>query len=100
MSYAICDNKDAVQPAHQCSLISTFVVHCMGSIIPLLAIAEISYRLSRPVRVLTGHKPQRQVFSLRGSFKLDSVVSQLPFVIQTFIMSTAEKSNEGPRSDP
>ena len=35
-------NKGADQPAYPCSLISTFVVCCQDSIIPLLAIAEIS----------------------------------------------------------
>ena len=35
-------NKGADQPAHPRSLISTFVVHCLDSILPLLAIAEIS----------------------------------------------------------
>ena len=36
------NNKVADQPAHPHSLISAFVVHCLDSIIPLLAIAEIS----------------------------------------------------------
>ena len=40
MSYA--NNKGADQPVHQRSLISTFVVRCLDSLIPLLAIAEIS----------------------------------------------------------
>ena len=40
MPYA--NNKGADQPAHLCSLISAFVVRCLDSIIPLLAIAEIS----------------------------------------------------------
>ena len=31
MPYA--NNKDADQPVHPCSLISTFVVHCLDSII-------------------------------------------------------------------
>ena len=35
------NNKGTDQPAHPRSLISTFVVHCLGSIMPLLAIAEI-----------------------------------------------------------
>ena len=39
--YAICEKlKD--QPTHPCSLISTFIVCYLDSIIPLLAIAEIS----------------------------------------------------------
>ena len=36
------NNKGKDQPAHLHSLISTFVVRCLDSIIPLLAIAEIS----------------------------------------------------------
>ena len=39
--YAICDNKGADQPAHPCSLISTFVVPCLDSIIPLVSISKI-----------------------------------------------------------
>ena len=40
MSYA--NNKDADQPAHPRSLISTFVVRCLDSIISLGSIDEIS----------------------------------------------------------
>ena len=40
MPYA--NNKVADQPAHPRSLISAFVVRCLESIIPLLAIADIS----------------------------------------------------------
>ena len=40
MTYA--NNKGADQPAHPCSLITAFVVHCLDSIIPVLAITEIS----------------------------------------------------------
>ena len=40
MSYA--NNKGADQPVHLRSLISTFVVHCLDSIISLDSIAEIS----------------------------------------------------------
>ena len=36
------NNKGADQTAHLCSLISAFAVHCLNSIIPLLAITEIS----------------------------------------------------------
>ena len=39
MLYA--NNKGADQPAHPRSLISTFVVHCLDSIIPLVSISEI-----------------------------------------------------------
>ena len=40
MPYA--NNKGADQPAHPRSLISAFVVRCLGSIIPLVSIHEIS----------------------------------------------------------
>ena len=40
MAYA--NNKGADQPAHLRSLISTFVVRFLDSVIPVLAIAEIS----------------------------------------------------------
>ena len=40
--YAYANNKGADQPAHPRSLISTFVVHCLDSIIPLVSISEIS----------------------------------------------------------
>ena len=36
------NNKGAGQPAHACSLISTFVIRCLDSIIPLVSISEIS----------------------------------------------------------
>ena len=40
MSYA--NNKGADQPVHPCSLISTFVVRCLDSIIPLVSISKFS----------------------------------------------------------
>ena len=40
MSYA--NNKGADQPAHPRSLISTFVVRCLGSMICILAISKVS----------------------------------------------------------
>ena len=39
--YAIVNNKGADQPAHVRSLISTFVVHCLDSLIPILAKSKI-----------------------------------------------------------
>ena len=38
----LANNEGADQPAHPCSQISAFVVRCLDSIIPLLAIADIS----------------------------------------------------------
>ena len=40
MPYA--NNKDADQPAHPRSLISTFVVRCLDSMICILAISKVS----------------------------------------------------------
>ena len=40
MPYA--NKKGADQPAHPCSLISTFVVHCQDRMIPLVYIPKIS----------------------------------------------------------
>ena len=40
MSYA--KNKSADQPAHPCSLIRAFVIHCLDSVISLDSIAKIS----------------------------------------------------------
>ena len=40
MTYA--NNKGADQPAHPCSLISTFVVCCLDSIICILALSKVS----------------------------------------------------------
>ena len=40
MPYA--NNKGADQPAHSRSLISTFVVRCLDSVMPLVSISEIS----------------------------------------------------------
>ena len=46
VSYAICEqqriSKGADQPAHQCSLISTFVVCCLVSMICIFAISKVS----------------------------------------------------------
>ena len=39
--YAICEQKGTDQPAQPLSLISTIVVHCLDSIIPLLAISKL-----------------------------------------------------------
>ena len=69
------NNKGADQPAHPRSLISAFVIRCLDSIIPLVSIPKISSLwlaslLSRPVWVLPGRRPRRQVFSWRGSYVL------------------------------
>ena len=72
--HALCEQKDAVQPAHPCSLISTFVVCCLdtGSIIPVLAKSKISILYLVSVAEQAGlsylvAKPRREVFLLHGS---------------------------------
>ena len=55
ISFNICaNNKSADQPAHPCSLISTFVVHCLDSIILLVSISGISSLYLASVVVQTG----------------------------------------------
>ena len=71
--YVTCKLQRRRSPAHLRSLISAFVVRCLDSITPLLAIAEIS-RLARLCSwagrfesFLVGN-PQRQVCSWHGSY--------------------------------
>ena len=52
MPYA--NNNGTDQPAHQRSLISTFVVRCLDSIIPLVSISEISSLYLVSVTAQTG----------------------------------------------
>ena len=40
--FAICEQQRCRSVAHSSSLVSTFVVPCLDSIMPLLAVAEIS----------------------------------------------------------
>ena len=65
------NNKGADEPAHLCSLISAFIVRCLDSIIPTLAISSFKALASFyglwPVLIYPGCKPRRQVFSWRGS---------------------------------
>ena len=53
MPYA--NNKGADQLAHPRSLISTFVVRCLDSIIPLVSILEISSPYLASVAVQVGY---------------------------------------------
>ena len=61
------NNTDADQPAHPRSLISTFIVHCLDSIIPLVSISEIlrlylAFVAEQAGLSLTWVQTQRQVF--------------------------------------
>ena len=40
--FVICEQKGADQPAHPHSLISTFIVRCLDSIIPLVSTTELA----------------------------------------------------------
>ena len=60
--------KGAVQPAHLRSLISTFVVHYLVSIIPILAKSKISSLQVASVAEQAGCKPRSQVFLWCGSY--------------------------------
>ena len=66
------NNKGADQPANTGSLISTFVVHCLDSILPLVSISEISSCWLVAVAVqaglsLTWWETPKKVFSWQGS---------------------------------
>ena len=52
MSYA--NNKDADQPAHPRSLISTFVVRCLDSMICILAVSKVGVFLLASVAEQAG----------------------------------------------
>ena len=43
LSSGFGNNKDAVQPVHPCSLISTFAIRLLESIVSKLAIREIAF---------------------------------------------------------
>ena len=73
VSYAICKQKDADQPAHPRSLISPFVVRCLDSMIALDSIgnsktlaASLCGCAGRFVSGLVGNS-RRHVLSCRGS---------------------------------
>ena len=65
MSYA--NKKGAGQPAHPRSLISAFVVHCLGSMISLDSTASFCDCAGRFVSGLVGDS-RRHIFAWRGSF--------------------------------
>ena len=71
MPYA--NNKD--QPAHPCSLISAFVVHCLDSIIPLLATARAgrfeSYLVENPEDMFSRYMAQILWQSCSVSYKCE-----------------------------
>ena len=87
MPYA--NNKGADQPAHPRSLISAFIVRCLISTIPILAIAKISRlaSLCSWVGWLESYlvtNPWRPFFSWRGSVGLSGVAAQVqtPFTLK------------------
>ena len=88
MPYA--NNKSADQPAHPCSLISIFVVHCLDSIMPLVSISEISRLWLLAVAEQTGlsHTWSKM---FEDTFSLDTV--QLCFILtQRAYIGNGEKS--------
>ena len=86
MPYA--NNKGADQPAHPSSLISTFVLHCLGGIIHLGSISEISSLHLAFVAAQAGlcRKPCRQVFSWRSPYYVAEFF---------FLFSSGELKGEG-----
>ena len=85
MSYA--NNKGEGQHEHPRSLISAFVVRCLDSIIPLLAIAEIS----RPLLVSSAEQADVGVKWLqtpKTGFLLTRLKSCSPQKVQSKILRT------------
>ena len=65
------NNKDADETAHLCSLISAFVVHHPDSIIPIVAVSQITSVLlssvsEQVVCILHGHNPPKAGFLMAG----------------------------------
>ena len=69
MPYA--NSKGADQPAHPRSLISAFFVHCLDSIIPLLAIAEIKFKILASLISLAGRFESYLVANAEDRFSRD-----------------------------
>ena len=69
--HAICEQQRRRSACASAQSDQRLCFRWLDSMIPLLAIAEISSPSysSRPVCVLTGRKPRRQVFSWRGSYE-------------------------------
>ena len=57
LCHPYANNKGANQPAHPCSLISTFVVRCLDSMICILAISEVSRSYLASVAEQAGLNP-------------------------------------------
>ena len=73
MPYA--NNRSADQPAYPHNLISTFVVHCLDSTMPLVSISEISRLASRCswadlFESYLVENPRRHIFAWCGSYIL------------------------------
>ena len=101
MPYA--NNKGADQPAHPHSLISTFVVHCLNSIIPLVSISEISslYLVSVAVQagLSLGRKPRRQgllVMRLKSSCSDFRIITTIILGVPSY--SKTPKNLDTPRN--
>ena len=74
-AFCICENKDADQLRGNCKADQRLCFHFTDSAIPILSISEISSILLssvavQPDCVRPGRKPQRPVFSPRGSYVL------------------------------
>ena len=102
MPYA--NNKDADQPAHPCSLISMFVVHCLDSTICILAISKVSrlYLVSIAEQAglsLNWSKIPEDKF-LRGVAHIVCLFVWCHFALQDYYTHFRAKCNwEGCRSD-
>ena len=61
MSYA--NNKGADQPAHPCSLISAFVVHCLDSVMSLISSLMLASVAEQATLSLTWSETPEDTFS-------------------------------------
>ena len=78
------NNKGADQPAHLRSLISTFVVHCLNNIIPLVSISEISGLYLASV---VGQAGLSLIWSQTSEDRFSCDVAQLSHVIRKPVFS-------------
>ena len=79
MPYA--NNKGADQPAHPRSLISTFVVRCVDSIIPLVSSLLLASAAAQAGLCLTCSETPRQFFSWLGSLMPVAVFCASPLLV-------------------
>ena len=89
------NNKGAEQPAHPCSLISTFVVRCLDSMICILAVSKVSrFQLTSVAEQvglnMTWSKIPQDMFSRDVAHMVHVKPQRLNFRIITVIFPVSE----------